>query len=228
MAKKEGLLIVFEGIDGAGTSTQLPLLTAHIKKKDKYQDVMETHEPWDNDEIKRRLAEDKDAYVGGLQLAQLFVQDRTEHTKRLIRPNLQAGVIVETDRYSMSTCSYQMAQGVPIERLIEMHNDRGILIPDLTLVIHADREVAKRRIKKRGDPLEKFERDPDFVDRLVNAYQSLAHLAQVSQGIFGKVVLINGNQSITQVANNVRSAFDPLYQSWKSGEYIPQISKRTN
>lgn len=225
MVKKEGLLIVFEGIDGSGTSTQLPLLTAHIKKLDKYLDVLETHEPWDSAEIKRKLAEDTNAYSDGLQLARLFTGDRTDHTKLLIRPNLKAGAIVETDRYSISTCGYQWAQGVPLEELIEMHKDRGILVPDLTFVLDVTRETAKDRMQQRGEPLEKFEKDPEFVDRLINAYKSLSYMAKTNHGIFGDVRLIDGNRSIEEVAVDIKAAFDPLYESWKSGEYKPQITR---
>ncbi len=223
MVKKEGLLIVFEGIDGAGTSTQVPILTAHIKKLDKYLDVMETHEPWDSAEIKRRLSEDRDAYSGGLQMAGLYVGDRTEHTHRLIRPNLEAGAFVITDRYSLSTCAYQWAQGVEHEKLIGMHKNRGILVPDITFFINTSLNEAKKRLLKRGEPLEKFETNEEFVGRLISRYETLARVARVDPSFFGNVFIINGDKSVDEVSDEVKRNFDPLYESWKKGEYVPQI-----
>lgn len=228
MVKKEGLLIVFEGIDGAGTSTQVPILTAYIKKLDKYLDVVETHEPWDSAEINKRLAEDKDAYSGGLQMAGLYVGDRTEHTHRLIRPNLEAGTIVITDRYSMSTCAYQWAQGVEHERLISMHKNRGILTPDITFLVNTSLKEARKRMELRGEPLEKFEANEEFVGKLISRYETLAKVAQVDPSFFGNVVIINGDKEVEEVAAEIKKSFDPLYNSWKKGDYVPQILRNKN
>lgn len=224
MKEKKGLFIVFEGIDGAGTSTQVPLLTKYIKELDKYADVLETHEPWRSSEIKRKLREDKDSYRDGLRMAELFIDDRVAHTKRLIRPNLDAGAIVISDRYKMSTCSYQWAQGVKIGQLLEMHEDRALLRPDLTFYIYVPAEVGMKRVRSRLDAInvnstvkslpEKFEKDQLQVKKQVSAYDSLADMAGVDENLFGKVVKINGERTIEKVAVDVRIEFDKVYQEW--------------
>ena len=91
---EKGLFIVFEGIDGAGSSTHVHKLSEKLEELNKYQDILRTHEPWRSKEIKRRLQEDPEAYSGGLEMAELYVEDRVEHIRKLIRPNLKAGVVV--------------------------------------------------------------------------------------------------------------------------------------
>lgn len=225
MQEKEGLFIVFEGIDGAGTSTQVHELAKHIEELDKYQDTLKTHEPWKNSEIKKRLKEDKDAYSHPEELAELFITDRAEHTKLLIKPNLKAGVIVTDDRYIMSTCDYQWCQGVLLEELIDMHKGRGILIPDLTFYVEISRGVAQERLRNRKAVPEKFEKDPDFIDKLIKGYEALTNMSKINPSIFGRVETINGDQSIEAVAQEIQKFFDPLYLSWQKGEYISQSQK---
>lgn len=228
MVGKEGLLIVFEGIDGAGTSTQVHKLAEHIDKLDKYQDVVKTHEPWRSKEIKKKLKEDKEIYLDARESAELYIEDRAKHTHQLIRPNLKAGAIVETDRYKMSTPAYQWPQGMPLEELIEMHKSRGILVPDLTIFIDVPKEVAKKRLQKRGNKPEKFERDLNFLEKVISAYKCLVYMAQVDQSFFGLVVAINGNQPIKKVSEDIFKVFDPLYKEWGNGKYIAQVSRENH
>ena len=99
-----------------------------IERLNKYQDILRTHEPWRNKKIKRKLEEDKDAYSDPEKTAHLFVEDRTDHSYILIRPNLLMGTDVFCSRYKMSTCAFQQTQGVPLEKLLEMHENRGVTI----------------------------------------------------------------------------------------------------
>jgi dTMP kinase len=224
--QKGGLFTVFEGIDCAGTSTQLQRLFEHLEELNKYQDVLKTHEPWKNEEIKKILREDKDAFADPVETANLFVDDRARHTHVLIRPSLKAEAVVLCDRYTMSTCAYQWAQGMRHEELIEMHRNRGILTPDLTVFVSIPKNIAEGRHKKRGMAREKFEGNPEFTNKLINAYDSLVSMAQVDQSIFGRVVTIDGNQSRKSVSGEINKHFDRIYESWKSGEYQSQFSKQ--
>ena len=205
------------GIDGAGTTTELPYLTAHIKELSKYNDVLETHEPWKSDEIKRRLAEDPDAFSGGLEMSRLYVEDRVEHTRRLVMPNLKEDVFVLSDRYSMSTCAYQWAQGVKLDHLLDLHRNRVlndmILKPDITFYLDVSSEVAAERIGKRGESQEKFEQDK-FRKVLIEKYRSLVEGFSANEDIFGKVVRINGELPIEEVALDIKHCFNEFYDSW--------------
>src|SRR3989344_1952579 len=216
---KSGLFVVLEGIDGAGTSTQVYRLAEHVEELNKYQDILKTHEPWQDKEIKRRLADDKDAYSNAYEMADLFVGDRAKHTHKVISPSRKAGIFVIDDRYTLSTCSYQWAMGVPFEELISMHKERGILIPDATFFIDVSERVARRRLEKSGRSREKFERNPEFVNKLISAYKCLVHMSEVDESLFGKVILIDGERPVKKVTEQITSVFTPLYQQWLDGKY---------
>ncbi len=157
MQNKRGMFIVLEGIDGSGKETQMFELARHIKAKNKYQDVILTHEPWRNLEIKRKLKEDKDAYSDSYKMAELYIKDRTEHVRELISPNLEKGAVVLCGRYMMSTCAYQWTQGANLDKLFEMHEGKGIILPDLTFFVYISAEIAQQRRAKRAEEKEKFE-----------------------------------------------------------------------
>ncbi len=225
MSEKEGLLIVFEGSDGSGKLTQARLLQKHIQYLSKYNDVLITHEPWKSSEIKRKLEQDKDAYSDGVRLSELYVDDRVRHTKLLLRPALNAGAVVLADRYMMSTCAYQWAQGVPLHNLLDLHENRGILTPDVTFLLDISSETSYQRVTGRGEQhyvakimtpnlLEKFEKNKLFVEKVVNAYQSLGHMAQVDEKIFGEVIIIDASPKEEEVSNTIKNYFNPIYQDW--------------
>ncbi len=229
MVKRKGLLAVFEGIDGAGTSTQVHKIAEEIEHLNKYQDVVRTHEPWESNEIKLKLKKEKDPFFGAEEIANLFVDDRAKHTRELIRPNLKAGAIVLCDRYSMSTCTYQWAQGMQIEELMLMHKDRGILIPDITFFIDVEGEVANRRIETRAvigstTEKEKFENNHEYTKKLINAYRAAYHLANVNPSIFGRVEKIDGNKDAKEVTAEIINKFKPIYGEWSLGNYFQSIN----
>ena len=211
MPEKRGLFVVLEGIDGAGTSTQLPLLDSYIKRRSKYNDVLGTHEPRRNKEIERRLSGDKDAFSEGLEMAELYILDRAEHTRKLINPVLDVGVFVLCDRYKMSTCAYQWTQGVELNKLFEMHKGLGILTPDITFYLDVDFGTAGERIQKRGEPKEKFEQE-EFMKKLIENYRVLV---QNYPQEFGRVVVINGAKSVYEVSMDIREEFKSYYDLWE-------------
>ncbi len=212
MQNKRGMFIVFEGIDGSGKNTQLIKLIEHIEKLDKYQDIIKTHEPWKNKEIKKKIQEDKEAYSDGIQMAKLYVKDRIAHSEE-IKNQLDKIYFVLCDRYKMSTCAYQWTQGVDLYRLLKMHENEKIIQPDLTLFIDISADIALKRVSKRNDSKEKFE-DWKFQKDLVSHYHSLIE-RQDCKNLFGKVISVNGRGSIDEVAEKVRNVFYPFYKTWK-------------
>lgn len=221
MQRKRGFFIAFEGTDGCGKSTQLWELAKNIEKKNKYLDILRTHEPWNNEEIKRRLREDKDAYSGALELARLFVDEsRVPHVREVIEPRLAEGYALLGDRYAMSTCAYQGTQGMRFDELVALHQGKGILTPDLTLIIDTPVDVCLERMKLRGDSPEKFD-NAAFMGQLRASYVGLALLAQRPEqnqyrALFGEVAIIDGNQSINDVAWEIQREFDPVYERWNA------------
>lgn len=205
------MFVVFEGIDGSGTSTQLPILTKHIKELSKYHDVLETHEPWKSDEIKRRLREDRDAYSGANEMAALYVDDRRSHSENLINPNLEQGVFVLSDRYTLSTFAYQMTQGVSQAKLLKLHKDKRLIAPDITFYVRVSPETAIERIESRGDEKEKFEQE-EFLRTLVNSYDYWVNQGETNPDILlGNLRVIDGERSIEDVAVAVRREFNEFF-----------------
>ena len=218
MEQRRGTFVVFEGIDGSGKGTQMINMAGHIKDLDKYKDLIMTHEPWKSFEIKRKLAEDKEAYSDGIRMAQLYIEDRANHSEE-INSRLNEGYFVLCDRYKMSTCAYQWTQGVDLFKLFKMHDNRKIIKPDLNIFIDVPAEIAQQRRAARGKDKEKFE-DWDLQKSLASHYCSLVDRID-AKNIFGRVISVNGRGNADEVFERVRTIFDPIYENWKNEEQKP-------
>lgn len=152
-----GLLIVFEGTDGTGKSTQLSLLFSALQ--DIGQQVVSTCEPTNGKygEQIRALYSNREQVTREEELA-LFIADRKEHVKTLLLPALQEGKIVLCDRYYLSTMAYQGAAGLdPADILLQ---NAFAPTPDLALLFHAPITTGVKRITvDRGDTLNDFEKE---------------------------------------------------------------------
>ena len=156
---QKGYFIAFEGIDGSGKTDQVTRLFQHLRRALPKRSILVTREPYDGEEIEKMQKEDPEAYSNGTRMTELYVVDRQNHADLLIAPVTSAGGIVLCDRYALSTYAYQVAQGVDFNKIRNMHIHRGIPNPDLTLFLDIDVEIAEQRVRLRGEPLEKFERE---------------------------------------------------------------------
>lgn len=167
---RSGLLIVIEGIDGTGKSTQAHRLAAWLEAHGRPTviDREPTDGPWgrrlrESASSGRLSAEDELAY---------FLRDRREHVERLIAPSLAAGKVVILDRYYFSTMAYQGSRGLdPAE--IRRANEEFAPVPDLLLVLDLDVDRALARIGSRGDTANAFEKR-DSLERCQAVFRSLA------------------------------------------------------
>lgn len=195
------LFIALEGIDGCGKSTQIMLLVKHLFGIDKHKHVLLTREPYKEMEIRKILMADKDAFSQAEKLARLFVEDRKNHVKEVIIPALMNGCFVVSDRYKLSTISYQAAQGLDMNELIEMHS--GLPAPDITFIIDLPAEIASERMKKEAERKEhKFEANADFLEKVRQNYLKTKEL--LGENIF----VINGNRKQEEVFNDIRIIID--------------------
>ena len=104
-----GCFISFEGVDGCGKTTQRELTAAWLRERS--MDVVETFEPGASGlgvEIRRLLLSGEHVPVPEAELM-LFLADRAQHVREVIRPALEAGAVVLCDRYTDSTRAYQLA-----------------------------------------------------------------------------------------------------------------------
>ncbi|MDP3999769.1 MAG: dTMP kinase [bacterium] len=205
---KRGKFIVLDGVDGCGKGTQAKLLTAYIFDKSKDNHVCLTREPYRSryyQEIRRLLKSGLDPLANALRLAWLFVADRKVHVKMIFRHLREVHHII-SDRYKYSTLAYQQAQGVSLKKLIAMH--RGILVPDLTIIVDVPIKVALQRIKKDikgGKRYKEVFEQKAFQEKLRKNM-----LALPKQLPKERIVVINGNQSKEKVFEAIRREVDKI------------------
>jgi dTMP kinase len=189
--QKKGILIVFEGTDGTGKSTQLQLLDRYLQ--DKGYPVVTTREPTDGQYGRkiRSLYINRGDYSPEKEL-ELFLEDRREHVKDVLSPAIQQGKIVLCDRYFLSTAAYQGARGFDPENIMALN--RFAPDPDLALLFQAPLETGLKRITSgRGDELNDFEQE-----------DSLARVAAIFAAIKRPYIqLIDASGSIEEVHHMV-------------------------
>lgn len=196
MQEKRGKFIVLEGIDGCGKSSQMFNIAKFITNKSKYNHILVTREPYKSREIRQILRQDSDSYSQARKLAELFIQDRKEHIEEIILPALSKGVHVISDRYKLSTIAYQSVQGIPVQELIDAH--KGMLIPDIIIIIDVPVEVAEKRMRKEIRNENKFEANTEFKDKLRQRY---LEMPKVLNG--EKIVVIDGTKTIEETGKEI-------------------------
>jgi dTMP kinase len=172
-----GLFISFEGIDGVGKSTQADLLETWLSEQGKT--VVRTLEPGGTDvgvEIRKILLHHKGDLAPRAEAA-LFAADRAHHVASKIRPALERGEIVITDRYFDSSVAYQGA-GRDLSRT-EVRDLSlwavGGLLPQLTVLLDLPAEDARSRRNTSGTEPDRLEREKtEFFETVRSAYLDLA------------------------------------------------------
>jgi dTMP kinase len=170
-----GFFLAVEGGDGAGKSTQVEALAEWIRGKG--HDVVVTREPGATAIGKRLRAILLDVSTAGLSHraeALLYAADRAEHVDSVVRPALERGAIVLTDRYVDSSVAYQGAGRdlAPTEiARISRWATRG-LVPHLTVLLDISPETARERFTEAPDRLES--EPAEFHRRVRDGFLALA------------------------------------------------------
>ncbi|HRM73882.1 MAG TPA: dTMP kinase, partial [Paracoccus sp. (in: a-proteobacteria)] len=153
------MFISFEGIDGSGKSTQARHLARSLAARG--HEAVLTREPGGSpgaEEIRRLLVEGGSERWSPETELLLFTAARRDHIERLIRPALDRGAWVITDRFADSTRVYQGAARADLRQLVEeLHRLMIGLEPDLTFVIDIDPEISLSRGQARGGTEDRFE-----------------------------------------------------------------------
>lgn len=153
-SQRKGVLVVVEGIDGAGKSTIVARLAEHCREH--HIPYVVSREPTTG-QWGRMLRES--ARTGRLPLEkelELFLEDRAEHVLTLISPALAEGKVVILDRYYFSTAAYQGARGADPQAILAQ-NETFAPQPDLVLLLDLDPLAGHGRIAQRGDRPDGFE-----------------------------------------------------------------------
>ena len=175
-----GLFITFEGIDGCGKSTQRELLAQQLKQRG--FEVVVTREPGGTvigEGIRQLLVSDASIHIAPTTELLLYVAARAQHVAELIKPSIDAGRIVISDRYTDSTVAFQgCGRGLDLEIVQKLNSfATGGLVPDLTIVFDLDPALARGRSSSRpvGGLLGAFdEQHADFHERMRAGYLRMA------------------------------------------------------
>jgi dTMP kinase len=204
----QGGLVVLEGIEGVGKSTQLRHLATHLEKHGAV--VCAVREPGGTvagDEI-RRLLLDPSSHLDGRTEALLFMASRAQLVADVIRPALARGEFVLADRFFLSTYAYQVAgRGLPEEDVRRANAlATGGLVPDLTLLLDLPAGAGLERAARRSEH-DRIERSGAvFYDRVRSAFMDFATPAwQQRHPEAGPIVLVDAGGDEAAVAGRIAS-----------------------
>ncbi|MGB7685197.1 MAG: dTMP kinase [Solirubrobacterales bacterium] len=190
------MFVSLEGVDGSGKSTQARLLAEALGPE-----TVAIREPGGTEAAERirDLLADPDLALEPLAELMLFCAARADLTERVIRPALEQGRVVVTDRFSDSTVAYQgAARGLGVGEVISLCDTATDgLWPDLTLLLRVDPEVGLGRAA--GE--DRFEAEGlELQQAVATAYEEIAQIAS------DRVVVIDATGSVDQVHERVMEA----------------------
>ena len=174
-----GRFISLEGGEGVGKTTQLRRLAEALRARG--HDVVETREPGGSpgaEAIRALLLEGEvDRWTAETE-ALLFAAARADHVARTIRPALERGAWVLTDRFLDSSLAYQGgAGGVGAEAIMQLHRiGSGGLLPDRTLLLEMPVfDASGRQFERDGDRVDRFGRkEGSYHDEVADSFRALA------------------------------------------------------
>jgi dTMP kinase len=191
------MFITLEGPEGSGKSMQIPELADFVRKQG--FEVLTTREPGGTtigDQIRQVIMRMDNTSMHPNTEILLFCAARAQIVAEVIRPNLEKGVVVISDRYADSTLAYQgYGHGLDLKILHEiLHFATGGLKPDLTLLLDVDVEEGLLRRKKSGGEWNRLDAQQlEFHKRVRRGYQIMA------QEEPGRWRLINASQDPSRV-----------------------------
>lgn len=197
-----GLFITFEGGDGSGKSTQSALLVEWLEQQGRT--VVTTREPGGTalgDELREIVLHSR-GHIAPKSEALIYAADRAHHVATKVRPAIDRGDIVVQDRYLDSSVAYQGAArslGPQEVRDLSLWATEGLL-PDLTILLDGDPDLAERRTTGRGAK-DRLEQEGDAFRTALR--EQFLTLAQAEPERF---VVVDADRPVDQVADDVIEA----------------------
>lgn len=198
-----GRFISFEGGDGAGKTTQIALLVEHIKSTG--GEAVVTREPGGT-ELGRKI---RQALLHGEDLsprteALLYSADRAHHAATVIRPALDRGATVITDRFADSSVAYQgAARDLGVDEIREL-NTWAVdgLTPELTILLDLDPEIGSARVGEEKDRLESA--GEAFHRRVRETFLNIAASEP------DRFVIVDASRTVAEIAADIRAGYERL------------------
>jgi dTMP kinase len=208
----KGKFISFEGVDGAGKSTQIQMASDYLKSRGIEHIV--TREPGGSplaEQLRAMVIQEKMPIETEVMI---MWTARVDHVETVIKPHLERGIWVISDRFFDSSYAYQCGgRGFPVDRMKELQRWtlRGFA-PDLTIMLDMEIGESYRRMEDRvakGErvKLDKFEMEPgSFFDKVRWMLQDLCDW----QENMNRIRLVDAAQTIGDVARDIQSHFKAL------------------
>lgn len=212
MEQYQGYFITFEGGEGSGKSTQVKLLAEHLRGKG--FDIVLTREPGGTPEaekIRDLLVRNDGGAWSPLEECLLLFAARAHHIRTLIKPALEAGKIVISDRFTDSTRAYQgYGLGVDLKKIEALNNDLiDDFKPDLTLLldINVTDGLARstRRLADENSNEDRYESlDIEFHEKLRAGFLNMAEQEPA------RFRVIDADNLVDEIANKIRVIVDDM------------------
>jgi dTMP kinase len=209
-----GRLITIEGIDGSGKSTLAAGLVKALAQRGVPATLLREPGGVRTAERIRELVHDPDATIGARAEALLYAAARAQLVEEALEPALAAGRLVLLDRFVDSSLAYQGAGrdlGLDAVGAINAFGTGG-LTPDRTLLLRLDPAAGRARSRRRGEPPDRLERQPDaFFARIAAAYDALAAADS------DRIRVIEADQPPAAVLNEALAAIQDLTGRYSAG-----------
>jgi dTMP kinase len=220
--KQQGRLIVFEGVEGCGKTTQLGRSrqwleqsgwVARLQSENRVRQIIVTREPGGTAlgaGIRQLLLNPTKEPICDRAELLLYAADRAQHVEGLLRPHLAQGDLILCDRFTHSTIAYQgYGRGLD-RRLIDQLNQiaTGGLESDLTLWLDLDAELGLARAQKRGTNDRIEQADLAFHRRVQSGFAALA--AEHPD----RIISVNADRSELAIAEQIESILSQHLNRW--------------
>ena len=211
MNNRQGRFITFEGPDGSGKTAQLDILAEEFRQAG--YPILKTREPGGTpigDQIRETLLDLKNTAMIDRTEALLYQAARAQLVEQVIKPQMEKGGIVLSDRYADSTLAYQgyghQNTVTSLEGIIRYAT--GGLVPDLTILLDLAPEVGLQRRLDAGGLNRLDAYDIDFHHRVRNGYLKLAEEAP------DRWVVVDADRSFEAVQEELRAILQEHLDQW--------------
>jgi len=205
-----GRLIVFEGVEGGGKTTQLQQTQAWLQSR--LPQVVVTREPGGTalGAALRQLLLAAENIQDGAELL-LYAADRAQHVEEVLKPQLTAGALILCDRYTDSTIAYQgYGRGLSLSLIAQLNSiATGGLESDLTLWLDVDVEVGLARTQARGRADRIEQETKEFHRRVQQGY------AQLAKAYPQRIVRVDATLSETSVQQQIQAVLKQRLRQWR-------------